>query len=336
MKNKTMLNRIALLTALTIVSLPMLTGCSKKSGEQEYVPIIRETYEKNVYESTKVETGTITPTLRLTLKPDEFEIVNYKTNSDFVEVASLNVEVGDLVKEGQVMVAFKNDGIEDELKELRNHNEENSLLLEHYKNLAAIDTNNSYKDEIKSVTDDIEVTNAYIKEAEAKLKDYQIICTRSGVVTEISEELYDGYGYAGKNLLEITCGSSNYSTTTKDGYDFVIGDVFEAHNGELGYDLKLVEINEKDESRELIFEPMSDMSTVGEKDKLELVISKSPIQNAKYVDERAICRVDDFYYVFVLDEQGFKHPVEVKLIDIIDDQAVIEGDVEAGEWVSVG
>lgn len=317
------------------VSICLLTGCGVKKHEQEYIPIIEEGYEKTVYESVQVQTGTITPSLNLTLKPDEFEIMIYTTKQEFMEIESLNIEVGDKVQEGQVLIACKNDGLDQEIADLKNRNEENALLLNHYRNLAAIEKDNDYKDEIKSVLDDIELTNAYLKETEAKLKDYQIICERSGVVTKISEEVYWGY-VAPVDLLEVTCGSTNFTTTTKDDYDFVIGDEFEANSGDATYMLRLVRIEENMDERTLIFEPLSDMSALGENGKLELVVEKAPVQNAKYVDEKAVLTVDGASYVFTLDENGFRHPVEVHVIDIIDDKAIIDGDIEDGEWVSIG
>ncbi len=313
----------------------LLIGCDSKVAGGEYIPLVREEYEKEIYSSVQVETGTITPELNLRLKPDEYEIISYSINKDMLEVEEINVERGNRVNAGTVMVVFKNDGIKEAIEEYKNRREEDVMLIEHYTRLQSIDSSVSYQEEINSLNSDISVIDAYIKEEQAKLDDYQIVAERSGVVTRISDELYNGYATKKNNLINVVSGSSNYVATTSDDYKFEIDAEYEATSGVANYTLKLIEIEEVENGRRLTFEPVSDMSAVAETDEVNILIKKPEIKNAIYVDENAITTIEDKTYLFTLDDDGYRHAVEVKVDNIIDGYAILEQGIEAGEWVTI-
>lgn len=335
MKGKGKNRRIKYISIMSVLIGGMLTGCEKKISEEEYIPIVREEYEKKVYQSVQVETGSINPELSLKLKPDEYEVISYSIKKEMLEVEEINIEKGSRVNAGDVMVVFKNDGIREEITTYQNRNEENALLLTHYENLQVIDPDTDYSEDIKSIKTDITVTDAYIKEAEAKLADYQLVAEKTGVVTRVADELFSGYANMKTVLIQVASGSSNYVTVTSDDYSFELGAEYEAASGVARYTMKLIAIDDVGNGRQLTFEPISDMSGVSENSEINILIRKPTIENALYVDEKAVTWIEDEAYLYILDEQGYRHAVKVTVEDVIDGYAILTDGVEAGEWVTL-
>lgn len=320
---------------LLLLASQSLTGCKSSRESKTDIKLHTPEYEKKVHESVQIQKGTISPILNLTLKLDEYEVTNYTLMKDELLVEELNVEKGDYVNTGDVMVVFKNDGLKEEIESYEQRLEEDKLLLEHYNNLKEIDKDQDYTASINEVNDDIEVVNAYLAENRAKLEDYQVVAKKSGVVTDIAEDLYKGYGRKGNSLVKVTSGSSNYITKTSDEYEFIVGGEYEATLGVATYKMELLSITEASGGRELLFKPLSDMSSVAGTDTLFMEIHKTPIENAVYVEQAAIVTVGDKTYVYKLDENGYRHAAEVVVDYIIEGYAIISDGVSEGEWVTL-
>lgn len=313
----------------------IFAGCGRNQERDEFVPIVREPYEKKVFESVKVEKGTIYPTLEMSLCPDEYEVNSYGIKKDMLVVSKLNVEEGSHVNAGDVMVLFENEEVSDELEVYKEQREETRILIEHFENLLKIDSEGGYQNDIDGLRGDLAVLDANIKETEAKLSDYQIVAKKAGVVTSINKNLFKGYGEKNDTLIQVTSGSSNYVATTGDPYEFEVGKEYEVANGVASYQLKLISLDEKEGVKTLTFSPVSDMSGLKESGNLTMVIQKEPIENTLYVDNKAVVQVDDRFYLYQLDDKGYRHPLEVKISDVIDGKAIITSGINEGEWVTV-
>lgn len=321
----------------------LLGGCGSGGKKNEKPSISIEPYIPMTYEATTVQSGDIAPILELSLIPDEYESKSYTVTQDDFVVESLNVSKGDKVKAGDIMVAFEAKEIHETIDSYMEQKAESELLIDHYKRLMEIDPSLDYTDDIAGLREDIEIADLYIKEQNEKLKDYCLIAERDGTVTFVNEWLQYGWAASSIYLVTVASGSSNYTATTSDDYDFQIGEIYQADFEIATYDLKLVEIEDYVEDatgktmHTLLFEPVSDMTGISETDKLDMVIHKPVISNVTYVDEKAILKsTDGETYVYRLNEEGYRTAVFVTTGETIDGYTIIEDGLSAGEQVTIG
>ena len=280
--------------------------------------------------------------MNLKLSPDEFETKNYKVSQDDYEVEKVNVSKGDRVKAGDIMVQFKADDIQATIKEYTEQKAENELLIEHYQKLMQIDGSEDYSDDIASLKEDIQIADTYIEEQNEKMKEYCLIAEKDGTVTYVNEWL--GYGYASStdNLVTVASGSSNYTATTDDDYEFKKGDVYQADYEVASYDMKVIDVSQYEDKatgkqmQKILFEPVDSMAGISEEDVLTMTIHKPVISNVVYVDEKAINeKSEDNYYVFTINDDGFRTAVDVTIGETVDGYTIIKSGLKAGEQVTV-
>lgn len=311
-----------------------LGGCANKEEEQNAEVRIAD-YQKDTYQTTTVQKGTIQPKLTLTLKPDEYEVISYSITKEMLTVSELNVEKGGRVEAGAVMVSFQNDGIEETIAEYQQRKEEDALLIEHYTKLSKIDSQTDYSGEIEKLKNDQVIANLYIEEQKSLLANYQLVAEKSGIVTEISEALYQGYATSDGALIRVASGSSNYIAVTSDDFAFCEGDIYEAQFENAVYEMRVTDVAEEKNQNRITFEPVSDMTGISETDELTMEIEKPPIENVVYVEENAILTVEDRQYAFLLDENGFREAVPVQVQAVADGYAIIASGLAEGEQVTL-
>lgn len=333
MKKGTMKKYLFLLTFCLAAS---LSGCKKEKeeGEKEVQVTIAE-YQKNTYATATVKYGSIEPVLSLELTPDEFESNSYSIWQEMLEVEEINVEKGTKVQAGDVMVVFKSEGIAETIEEYEKRKTEDQMLIEHYTKLMKIDKKEDYSKDIKKLKNDLAVANLYIKEQNDRLSEYQLVAEKAGTVTFVSEDLLKGYGVAGKAMVTVASGSSNYTAATTDDFVFQVGDTYKARFGVADYEMKVIAVEEKDGGHVITFEPVSDMAGVSESDVLVMDIQKEKIENAVYVEENAIFMVENKTYVYRLDKDGFREAVPVTIGATVDGYVIIEDGLKEGEQVTL-
>lgn len=319
-----------------------LCGCSKNSAKDSAPSINLEPYSKMVYDTVTVQQGDIESVVELSLKPDDFEMKNYSVDQSDFEVDKINVKKGDKVSKGDIMISFKAEEIQESIDSYEEEKAQNEMLIDHYTKLMAIDSSNDYSDDIASLRDDIELANLYIEEQNERLKDYQVIAERDGTVTYLNEYLQYGYATAGETLVSLVSGSSDYTATTDDDFEFKVGDVYEAELNIAVYEMKVKSCEKYTdaatgkEMQNLIFEPTTDMSGVTESDVLSMVINKPVISNVVYVDKDAVFEgKDGNNYVYVVNDEGYRSAVKVTVGDKVDDYIIIKEGLKAGEQVTL-
>ena len=240
------------------------------------------------------------------------------------------------------MVQFKADDIQATIKEYTEQKAENELLIEHYQKLMQIDGSEDYSDDIASLKEDIQIADTYIKEQNEKMKEYCLIAEKDGTVTYVNEWLGYGYASSSDNLVTVASGSSNYTATTDDDYEFKKGDVYQADYEVASYDMKVIDVSQYEDKatgkqmQKILFEPVDSMAGISEEDVLTMTIHKPVISNVIYVDEKAINeKSEDNYYVFTINDDGFRTAVDVTIGETVDGYTIIKSGLKAGEQVTV-
>lgn len=327
------------MAAVMVLCVGLLSGCAGKTQTDDLVITIPE-YEKITYTTEPVVHGDIAPVLDLRLKSEQFERKEYYPDHDEMEVDQVFVHVGDVVQNGDTLVTFSSEDITEERRQYENRVEEDALLIDHYTKLDAINQTDEHQESIEQLKKDQEIAGLYIKDLDARLEAYTIKAEGSGIVSSLSDMLDYGTVYAGDAVVTILCGSDNYTTTTEDDYAFEVGQTFTATFGVGSYEVRLTAIDvlasdtDAGMKRQLTF-TLVDSAKRPSSDSLNLEIEKNVLKNVLYVPEDAIVYVGNDNYVYVLDEDGFRHGVQVQTGATIDGYTVIEDGLKEGDKVVI-
>jgi len=356
--------RERLLTAIfgTLIVLN-LVGCSGENGSA-LLPIAKESYQKVDYKTVEVERGDVEPTLKLKLKPQTVDQINYSVELADIEIDEVNVSVGDHVKKGQVMVSFKSETIRKNITKYESELKKTKLLLEHYQKLMEVDTQDkvytgmrqkdidriyaeknesevnkkaNYEVEIQKLSEDVAMAQMYLSEEKQRLAECQVVAENDGVVIYVSKNLMSGYVEPGVRILSEVCGESCYAASTEDDYDFKMGDIFEAEEGENTYEMRVIEIKPNDEGgRYIFFEMVNDTVDPSNAKILDMSVKKETLKDVVTVSKKAVTQKEDgTAFVFVVDENGFLEPRYVKVGETVDDKLVIKEGLRGTEKVAV-
>lgn len=327
------------MAAVMVLCVGLLSGCAGKTQTDDLVITIPE-YEKITYTTEPVVHGDIAPVLDLRLKSEQFERKEYYPDHDEMEVDQVFVHVGDVVQNGDTLVTFSSEDITEERRQYENRVEEDALLIDHYTKLDAINQTDEHQESIEQLKKDQEIAGLYIKDLDARLEAYTIKAEGSGIVSSLSDMLDYGTVYAGDAVVTILYGSDNYTTTTEDDYAFEVGQTFTATFGVGSYEVRLTAIDvlasdtDVGMKRQLTF-TLVDSAKRPSSDSLNLEIEKNVLKNVLYVPEDAIVYVGNDNYVYVLDEDGFRHGVQVQTGATIDGYTVIEDGLKEGDKVVI-
>lgn len=327
------------MAAVMVLCVGLLSGCAGKTQTDDLVITIPE-YEKITYTTEPVVHGDIAPVLDLRLKSEQFERKEYYPDHDEMEVDQVFVHVGDVVQNGDTLVTFSSEDITEERRQYENRVEEDALLIDHYTKLDAINQTDEHQESIEQLKKDQEIAGLYIKDLDARLEAYTIKAEGSGIVSSLSDMLDYGTVYARDAVVTILYGSDNYTTTTEDDYAFEVGQTFTATFGVGSYEVRLTAIDvlasdtDAGMKRQLTF-TLVDSAKRPSSDSLNLEIEKNVLKNVLYVPEDAIVYVGNDNYVYVLDEDGFRHGVQVQTGATIDGYTVIEDGLKEGDKVVI-
>ena len=317
----------------------LLTGCGSKS-HMEKPEITIPDYERITYSTQPAVYGDIAPVLEIKLRADSFERKKYYPSHDEMQVDQVYVKSGDTVHKGDVMVSFASDDIEQERQQYASRVEEDNLLIEHYKNLEAIQGTDEYQQTIEDLQNDRQIASLYIQELDAKLSTYSIVAEGDGIVSIVSEMLNYGEVYASDAVITVLYSSDLYQANVVDDYDFQIGETYTATFGVASYDFVLETIEETGTNEEgiptrnLTFR-LASSAGIPNADSLNMRIEKPVLKDVLYVPKDAVFTVGQSSYVYVLDENGFRHGVEVEVGSTVDDVTIIESGLSEGDKVVI-
>ena len=183
--------------------------------------------------------------------------------------------------------------------------------------------------DIAQLDKDTEVAQLYLDEAKEKLSRYQITASEDGTITAMNNSLLAGVFEPGSNLITEISGNGNYEADRPEGYDFNVGDVYTATASDIEFELKVKEVDDK----KLVFEPVSDMSAVSDAQIFSMEVTRPAIENAVYVQKDAVHEKDGRYFVYTLDENGYRQAVWISVADQVGDYRIITEGLKSGDEV---
>ena len=145
----------------------------------------------------------------------------------------------------------------------------------------------------------------------------------------MDNSLLAGVFEPGSNLITEISGNGNYEADRPEGYDFNVGDVYTATASDIEFELKVKEVDDK----KVVFEPVSDMSAVSDAQIFSMEVTRPAIENAVYGQKDAVHEKDGRYFVYTLDENGYRQAVWISVADQVGDYRIITEGLKSGDEV---
>ena len=148
-KKKKYIGRLTLATAITSI---LFSGCG--AAQKELAQTDRASYEKISYQTVTVQSGSLTPQTTISLSAQGYTRFSYGATNTELTLEKVNVAVGDHVKKGDILVAFKSGEIQKKIEDYSGQISQNKLLAEHYRAIMKIDDTQDYSSDIAQLDKD--------------------------------------------------------------------------------------------------------------------------------------------------------------------------------------
>ena len=126
--------------------LVLFSGCG--AAQKELAQTDRASYEKISYQTVTVQSGSLTPQTTISLSAQGYTRFSYGATNTELTLEKVNVAVGDHVKKGDILVAFKSGEIQKKIEDYSGQISQNKLLAEHYRAIMKIDDTQDYSSDI--------------------------------------------------------------------------------------------------------------------------------------------------------------------------------------------
>jgi HlyD family secretion protein len=371
--SKRVRRRRYLAAAVSLLLAVCISGCGREDSMDELVTA--KDIEYNSFEKTTVtvQKGDINPVFEKTITLSNYTEVQYhidaKKSQEFeqykIEFKSLNFEVGDRVKPGDVIVSFKSEELDKQLRESQKLKTEAALQIEHLQKLAAIDKNLSFDTEIKELNNQIYLANVHINDINEKYASYNIVSDMDGEIGYIDNSLENGFITLGKPLVKVMSDNGYYvmDKASKDGEadkntddlsaamvsdaDIYAGTVYDAKKLLSDYKVRAIIDPESPDAasatdaenvivsngNRVCFELVDDVLL--KPNTLLLTVELPEIKNVFYIDRQALLECEDGYYVYKQMESGGFRAVKVTPGEEAGQYIVINSGLEEGDLVAI-
>lgn len=157
------------MTLATAITSILFSGCG--AAQKELAQTHRASYEKISYQTVTVQSGSLTPQTTISLSAQGYTRFSYGATNTELTLEKVNVAVGDHVKKGDILVAFKSGEIQKKIEDYSGQISQNKLLAEHYRAIMKIDDTQDYSSDIAQLDKDTEVAQLYLDEAKENCRD---------------------------------------------------------------------------------------------------------------------------------------------------------------------
>ena len=325
---------------LTAVALT-LTGCGSKKKDSYIEPTISG-YTRETYDTVELKQGDLQPEFTIKISAPEAESVTYYPSYDGMKIEKVYVDEGDIVKKGDVLITFVCDDFDDQIEDYNSRVTQDQILIDHYNELAKINTDVDYTRDIEALQNDIEVSNMYLAELYKKKEAYTIKAKKDGSVKRLGDAtkmvMTEGIDIeldSNVNLITVNYGDGIVVGETEEDYDFEEGQKYTAVYGLSEYPVELIEIEEMEDKKTLTFKGCDSEVDYTSLSEAKIVLQRPVLKNVSYIETECVFYISSKSYVYIVDENGFREPRPVEVGKEVGDYIVIKSGIEPGEKVVI-
>ena len=323
-----------------------MTGCGLLPKEEELptAPILVEV-ETEEYTVAKVARGDvrITEVIRANYVPSASEKLAFRVGDEVVE--KVYVQVGDVVKAGDILAELDVSSQKDQLRQQQDHIDSLYLQLEHLYESEAMDLSiaqladeqaaenqvegwtsqmdsvlGQYEDQAQQIRNSIQVAETRLAELEREIKDRQIIASIDGTVTYLYEFKEGERAEEGRSVISLSdMSQAIFESYSENATMLEIGETYTLISNEVEYVVvarsaeEMLEegIDAKEGRIYLQMEEVDPSIEQGASGTIYLTIEES--LSTLWVPDSAVREVKGQYVVYCMDEQGFREMREVEI-----------------------
>ena len=361
------------LGALLFVCLLVFSGCGQTVMDPLVQPMLIDTAEVE-RATVMVQRGNLTPVYEREIELSGYGETSYRVEKDLLlkletqyeaSVDQLHVEVGDRVKEGDVMLSFTSEVLEDRLSDSEKTLRHAKLDIEHYRKLEEIDPLSDYRNEIGDLEDDSTLALLYSEDVERIYAELNVISQGDGVVSFVDPSVLDGFLKVGTPMIKVITDDGYYTcdlsvrtdqNAGQDQVDFSPGQHFVAKSMFADFEVETIEKpgavsgNSVGDDNIVYFKLVGvDENAIKEK-KLTIYKQLKEMKDVLYINRAALIQpseiviygrngtdpnVDNRYYVYKMQDDGSFRVQEVTPGDLCGDYIVIKDGLEEGDVISI-
>ncbi len=329
-----------LLSALMVLQ---LTGCGFEK-ERPLVRVPKDGFEDAAPYTTYVQRGDVTYGKSEDMKLDNYNEIHYGFKAKKLDTTMLKditfdrlyVSLGDMVRKGDILLTLRSETLDNKIEQYTDQKERNEITIRHLRNRSAIDPEEDNSVQINSCEEDIRIAEGYLAELEEKKEELVIRAEEDGKVIEISDTALSGVvsSYeALAGLVTVASGDDTYYAETKESTTLKEGDITQAGNGVITYDVKVEKVERSSAGNKIYFKIQSDSDDLVIVSGMKVNVAEEVKKDVLYVPLECVKEKDDHYYVFMIDEHGARVAREIKVDEILDKTVIIREGLNEGDEI---
>lgn len=324
--------KIFLLT--TFVTLCVCTaGCGKDQKSSD-IKVSIEPYEKLQYEVFEAESLDIRPEILLELVCDDLRTERYYPVSDGLEIEKVYVESGDYVKKGDVLIRYKTDNIEEQIKEYEEQISTNLLLYDHYEKLNEINPSKAMDATLEQLNRSIQVDRLFIEELKAKMAENSVVAEGDGMLVTVEKHLETKKTNRQEWLFSITYSDGKYSAESTEDIRMEEGTISSYMVGLTAFDFRYLGREKIEDKYCYHFEFVPGEREFCAREMVPLIVRQPMVDGAICIPlDYVVTAQNGKNYVYVLEDKGYCRIKDVTVVSVADGMAVIGSGLSAGDEV---
>lgn len=327
------LRKIQLLLVCNMI-LFFLSGCGFQGKEEVYYPKpkLNQLASQSEELVTVVMRGDLTEEKTLTLFAKPLGESNLSFAVSGIKYDSFLVTVGDQVTKGQILARLDckeylemKDAAKAELERVEATLAVQKPLFDQYAMSKA-----DYDRKVADLLNEQLVLKQQIEELDLLLEERMIYADMDGVVKSITDiEPYDK-SEEGKTMITLVSGEKVFSTTSADLAGLEVGKTYFMNTDDTSVEVVLDSAEEENGQYRLMFSLTGSSGDAADIERGKIKYTSYEMSNVLYVDQSAVSKVGDIYYVYYL-QDGNRQVKEVKAGPIVNGCYVMEEGVAEGE-----
>lgn len=312
----------------------LLTGCGFLGSQEVYHPMPQMTRaQQTEAEIAIVLQGDLADEKVITALAQPTQQSSLSFGVTGVKIEGFYVSVGDRVRKGQVLAELSCESYLQELQQTQYELERVRIQKSQQKGL--FDQYAMSKAEYERSMADLENQELYLtqrkSELDVVLQERRIVADMDGTVKRMTEVEFSAVSEDGREMIVLVGGETTFTARVLDIAGLTKGTHYYMETGAQSYEVELLDIEQTEDGQyALTFGFPYDDYDAGNGGSGKIIYTAHDVKDVLYVDQRAVSKVGDNYYVYYM-EDGYRQAKQVVAGPVVSNYYVIEKGVSKGD-----